>query len=49
MSKYSDYDSTYIQELLKRQDLKDRLYQVKHRTMDLRGSDTRSRNLLLFR
>lgn len=49
LSKYSDYDSSYIQELLKRQELKDRLYQVKHRSADIRGSDTRSRNLLLFR
>lgn len=48
LSKYSDYDSAYIQDLLKRQELKDRLYQVKHRTTDVRGSD-RSRNLLLFR
>ena len=52
VSKYSDYDSSYIQELVKRQDLKERLYQVKQRALDLRGTDdrtSRSRNLLLFR
>lgn len=52
LAKYSDYDSTYIQELLKRQDLKERLYQAKHRPLDYRGTDdrgARSRNLLLFR
>ena len=50
--KYTDYDSAYIQDLVKRQELKERLYQVKHRTLDYRGTEdrtSRSRNLLLFR
>ncbi|XP_052768507.1 serine/threonine-protein kinase Nek2-like isoform X1 [Mya arenaria] len=50
LSKYSEYDSSYIQDLLKRHELKDRLYQ--HRGKDVRRSDdrgSRSRNLLLFR
>ena len=52
VTKYSSYDSSYINDLLKRQELKDRLYQVKHRPMDIRSADSRaarSRNLLLFR
>ncbi|KAL4239176.1 Serine/threonine-protein kinase Nek2 [Mactra antiquata] len=53
VSKYTDYDSAYIQDLLKKQELKERLYQVKQRTMDLRSTGdrpgSRSRNLLLFR
>ncbi|XP_053399869.1 serine/threonine-protein kinase Nek2-like isoform X2 [Mercenaria mercenaria] len=53
LAKYSDYDSTYIQDLLKKQELKERLYQVKHRAIELRGTEdrtsARSRNLLLFR
>lgn len=53
LSKYSDYDSAYIQDLLKRHDLKDRLYHMKHGAMDIRRSEdrsgARSRNLLLFR
>lgn len=53
ISKYTDYDSSYISDLLKKHELKDRLYQAKHRTLDLRGVDdrgsARSRNLLLFR
>jgi len=54
LSKYTDYDSHsgYIHDLLKRHELKDRLYHVKHRGMDIRRSEDRvstSRNLLLFR
>ncbi|XP_060606885.1 serine/threonine-protein kinase Nek2-like isoform X2 [Ruditapes philippinarum] len=53
LNKYSDYDSGYIQDLLKKHELKERLYQVKHRSMELRRTDdragTQSRNLLLFR
>ena len=54
LTKYSsDYDSAYIQDLLKKHELKERLYQVKHRSMELRRTDDRasaqSRNLLLFR
>lgn len=56
LSKYSEpetYDSLYTQELVKRHELKDRLFKAKLKVLEIRGLDydvrPRSKNILHFR
>jgi hypothetical protein len=56
LTKYSEpetYDSLYTQELVKRHELKDRLFKAKLKALEIRGLDydvrPRSKNILHFR